>query len=72
MKKKNPEMKVVYTFIEPKTKAEEEEAERRLASAYDIVFREVIRRRHALGYTGRIGHVPPGTKPPHTEAETLN
>lgn len=60
MKKKEP--KITYTYIEPKTPQEAEEAERRLASAYDILFNEVIRRRKALGYTGLIGHIPPGGK----------
>ena len=36
--KKKPGMKVFYTYVKPKTPQEKEEAERRLQSAYDILF----------------------------------
>ena len=36
--KKKPKMKVVYTYVEPKTPQEKEEAERRLQDAYNILF----------------------------------
>jgi len=39
MKKKKPEMKIKFIYIEPKTKEEAEEAQRRLDSVYDILLR---------------------------------
>lgn len=37
-------MKITYTYIESKTPQEKEGAERRLASAYDILFDETEKR----------------------------
>jgi len=45
MKKKDkPEMKVTYTYIEPKTKEEAMLAEANLHKAHDILFTETLRR----------------------------
>lgn len=41
---KRPKMEVMYTYIEPKTPQEAEDAHRRLTSAYDILFAEVLKR----------------------------
>ena len=43
-RKTKPEMKMEYVYVEPKTKEEAEEAERRLIAAYDILFDETERR----------------------------
>ena len=44
MKQKEPEsIKVTYHYNEPKTKAEADEAERRLNVAFDILFEATVK-----------------------------
>jgi len=42
---KNAEMKVTYTYVEPKDDAEAEEYKRRIDKAYEILFEEVLKNR---------------------------
>ena len=42
--KKNPEMKVTYTYVEPKTEEERKIQEDNVSKAYDILFDETLRR----------------------------
>ncbi len=45
MKKKDkPEMKVTYTYVEPKTEEERMIQESNVSRAYDILFDETLRR----------------------------
>lgn len=53
MKKKTikPEMKMIYTYEEPKTKEEAMLAEANLTRAYEIIFEETEKRLKAKGIT---------------------
>jgi len=47
-KKAKLEMKVTYNYLEPKTRQEAEEAQRRLDSAFDILFEATARRQKRI------------------------
>lgn len=40
--KRTKKLKVKYIYIEPKTSQEKEEQERKIDSAFDIIFRTII------------------------------
>ncbi len=45
MPRKLPEMKVTFSYFEPKTPKEKADCIRRMNACYDILFKEVIARR---------------------------